>query len=65
MNIEDEEIKHEKSSVCSVVTVSIGVKCIDFKYDYEMSREEMYREADEALIRAKTMGMNKYIFATS
>lgn len=63
--VEEAEIRHETSNVCPVVTVSIGVKCIDFKYDIETSLAEMYREADAALYLAKESGKNKYLFATT
>jgi len=63
--VENASIVHEKSNVCPVVTVSIGIKCVDFKYDSDITMAEMYREADEALYKAKNSGKNKYLFATS
>jgi len=64
-NVEDQEIIHEKSPVCSVVTTSIGVKYIDFKYDSEITKIEMYTEANDALYRAMESGKNKYFVSTS
>lgn len=64
-NVENAEMLHEKSPVASVVTISIGVKFIDFKYDSEITMLEIYKEADEALYRAKKCGKNTYFFSTS
>lgn len=64
-NVENAEMLHEKSPVASVVTISLGVKFIDFKYDSEITMLEIYKEADEALYRAKKSGKNTYFFSTS
>ena len=59
--IESLEIEHKASSVSKVLTVSMGVKQINSFEGYDFDR--LYKEADEALYKAKEKGRNKIIFA--
>jgi len=59
--IESLEIEHKGSSVANVLTISMGVKQIESYEDYDFDR--LYKEADEALYRAKEEGRNKIVFA--
>ena len=59
--IESLEIEHKGSSVAKVLTVSMGVKQINSYEGYDFDR--LYKEADEALYKAKEEGRNKIIFA--
>ena len=59
--IESLHIEHKASSVSKVLTVSIGVKIIN-SFD-EYSFDNLYKEADEALYRAKDEGRNRIVFS--
>ncbi len=54
--IEEGSIPHPNSLVSDVVTVSIGIACIDNSSDEPLS---LYKKADEALYRAKDAGRNQ------
>jgi len=58
--IECLEIEHKGSPIAKVLTVSIGVQIIN-TYD-EYSFDRLYKEADEALYRAKHEGRNRIVF---
>ena len=59
--IESLQIEHKTSDVARVLTVSMGVKIIK-NYD-EYSFDRLYKEADEALYKAKSEGRNQIQFA--
>ena len=51
-------IKHEYSSIDSVVTVSIGI-AVAIPADNDMAVEDLLKSADQALYTAKRQGRNK------
>ena len=56
-NVKDLKILHEKNSVSSYVSISIGLFC---KSANEItSKEKVYKEADELLYKAKNSGRDK------
>jgi len=57
------ELKHEKSSVCDYVTISIGVVCC--VADEALNDEILISRADEMLYAAKESGRNRYIITTN
>jgi diguanylate cyclase (GGDEF)-like protein len=59
--IESLQVAHKTSTIARVMTVSMGVKIIN-NYD-EYSFDMLYKEADEALYKAKEQGRNRIIFA--
>jgi len=59
--IESLQIEHKSSNISRVLTVSLGVKIIN-EYD-EYSFDRLYKEADEALYKAKSEGRNRIQFA--
>ncbi|PHR55842.1 MAG: hypothetical protein COA44_09380 [Arcobacter sp.] len=58
--IESLHIEHSGSSISKVLTVSIGVKIIHDFDEYGFDR--LYKEADEALYKAKHEGRNRIVF---
>lgn len=58
--IESLHIEHKGSSVSNILTVSMGVKIINSFNEYSFDR--LYKEADEALYKAKDEGRNRLIF---
>lgn len=58
-NIQDLKIEHKYSNIKPYITVSIGLVC---KYVDEISCEEIYKEADDLLYKAKRNGKNQVIF---
>ena len=61
--VEKLAILHEKNDVSPYVTISIGI----FIYYPEsvMTHDELYKEADDLLYRAKEQGRNKVVFKIS
>jgi len=59
--IESLEIEHKTSEASKVLTVSMGVKIINIFDEYGF--DSLYKEADEALYRAKDEGRNRIIFS--
>ena len=59
--IESLQVEHKSSSVSRVLTVSMGVKIINDYDEYNFDR--LYKEADEALYKAKNEGRNQIQFA--
>jgi len=59
--IESLAIEHKGSPISRFLTASIGVKIINVYDDYDFDR--IYKEADEALYRAKKEGRNRIIFS--
>ena len=57
------ELKHEKSSVCEFVTISIGVVCC--VADEALNDEILISRADEMLYAAKESGRDRYIITTN
>jgi diguanylate cyclase (GGDEF)-like protein len=57
------ELKHEKSSVCDFVTISIGVVCCIA--DEALNDEILISRADEMLYEAKNTGRDRYIITTN
>lgn len=56
-NIENLHIQHEKNSASSYITASMGLVC---QYGADIvSMDEIYKEADEMLYKAKESGRNK------
>jgi len=58
--VTDLHIEHSSSSVSEYISVSIGIKIINSFEEYDFDR--LYKEADEALYRAKQEGRNRYVF---
>jgi len=61
-NIEALNIKHEYSSVCDHLTISMGVGMIDSSNT--QSADNLYVEVDSALYEAKDSGRNRYEILT-
>ncbi|MBC8238190.1 MAG: GGDEF domain-containing protein [Helicobacteraceae bacterium] len=61
-NIEALNIKHEYSSVCDHITISIGAGIIDSSNT--QSADKIYVEVDSALYEAKDNGRNRYEILT-
>ena len=59
--IESLQLEHKTSSIARVMTVSMGVKIINNYETYGF--DKLYKEADEALYKAKEQGRNRIIFS--
>jgi diguanylate cyclase (GGDEF)-like protein len=59
--VESLQIEHKSSEVSPVLTTSLGVKIIKNYGEYNFDR--LYKEADEALYKAKEEGRNQIQFA--
>ena len=59
--IESLQIPHKASPISNVLTISMGVKIIRTYEEYTFDR--LYKEADEAVYKAKAEGRNRIIFA--
>lgn len=59
--VESLNIRHDFSSVSTVVTISIGVAVVC--PDSEMQSEKLLRQADDALYRAKNAGRNRVVLS--
>lgn len=59
--IENLTIEHSGSKVSKHLTVSIGAKIIEDTHDYDF--DQLLKEADDALYRAKEAGRNSVVFA--
>jgi len=57
------ELKHEKSTICEFVTVSIGVVCCIA--DDALDNEILISRADEMLYKAKESGRDRYIITSN
>jgi len=57
------EIKHEKSTVCDFVTISIGVVCC--VADDALNEQVLISRADEMLYAAKEGGRDRYVITTN
>ena len=56
--VEDLKIKHEYSNIHEVLTVSIGVTILQ---NDTLEAEDLFRQADQALYKAKAEGRNRYV----
>lgn len=56
------EIEHSASDVNEYLTISIGIKIVDYKSS--LCDSDIYKLADEALYKAKESGRNKAIVST-
>ena len=61
--VRDRELKHEKSTVCEFVTVSIGVVCCIA--DEALDNEILISRADEMLYEAKESGRDRYVITSN
>lgn len=59
LNIENLQIPHENSSVNRFVTISLGLECKRAKLI--LSKDELYKEVDILLYKAKETGRNKLV----
>ena len=55
--VENLNISHSESCISEVVTISIGLLIIE--YDLELTENEIYKQADDLLYKAKETGRNK------
>jgi len=60
--IEELNIMHEKSSISSLLTISIGVAVLESPQ--HESFEDLYSKTNKALYSAKESGRNKTCFST-
>jgi len=56
--IADKNITHEKNDIAQYVTLSIGISL--YNVEKKSTREELLKQADEALYRAKSVGKNRF-----
>ena len=61
-NIKGAHIKHQKSSICEYLTLSIGIACC--VADRSLDNELLLSKADEMLYKAKETGRDKYSITT-
>ena len=64
-SVQDLGIEHKGSSVESVITISIGLLCVDFSKEstYNLNNDKLYKMADEELYKAKNNGRNRLSIA--
>ena len=55
--VEDLKIPHEKNSISSFVTISVGLLSISPKE--KITEDEIYKKADDLLYKAKESGRNR------
>ncbi len=60
-NIENLKIEHKNNSASQYITLSIGVFIVDSMKQYTV--ENIYKEADEALYKAKNNGRNQVVLS--
>ena len=55
--VEDLKIPHEKNSISSFVTISVGL--LSISPDEKITEDEIYKKADDLLYKAKESGRNR------
>lgn len=61
-DIQNLQIEHKSSSASSVITISLGLVCVDFskKANNSYDFDDLYKIADDELYKAKEGGRNKF-----